>query len=531
MSDEFSQAKLFEIGQSDYGKEIHLFILSNEQIKTISDLKRSKKPLLLINNGIHPGESCGIDASLSFTKKINSDASSSELLNNINIAIIPVYNVGGMHVRGSYSRANQNGPEEYGFRGNAKNLDLNRDFIKCDSKNAQTFSKMFTAIDPDFFIETHTTNGSDHPYSMTLLATQRNKLNHQLSSFLYESMLPKLYQEMESKQMEMIPYLYPLNRYPINGIKAFLESPRYSTGFASLHNTPGVISEAHVFKSFELRKQHTLQLIESLAKYLFEEGQVLIETRMKAKEETIKQEIFGMQWELDSLKMDVLKLKYYDTLVRQSRLTGNEMTFYDNQKVLEKEIPNHSYYSANVIIKKPNYYYVPQAYTKVIDRLRWNGVKLMQIKKDSLLQTSTYYIDQYQTSSNPYEGHYLHYGVKTTVKKEAHLAIKGDYLVPVNQLSNAYLVNALEPKSEDSFFAWNFFDGILQQKEWFSPYAFEPKAIEVLSNNPELKKQFEEKKKADLNFTSSNFEQLYFIYRNSPYFEPSLNRYPIRRIE
>jgi hypothetical protein len=29
--------------------------------------------------------------------------------------------------RNSTSRTNQNGPEEYGFRGNARNFDLNRD--------------------------------------------------------------------------------------------------------------------------------------------------------------------------------------------------------------------------------------------------------------------------------------------------------------------------------------------------------------------------------------------------------------------
>ena len=66
---------------------------------------------------------------------------------NTLIAAIPVYSVGGMLNRNSHSRANQNGPEEYGFRGNAGNYDLNRDFIKSDTKNSEVFQKLFYRIE------------------------------------------------------------------------------------------------------------------------------------------------------------------------------------------------------------------------------------------------------------------------------------------------------------------------------------------------------------------------------------------------
>lgn len=58
--------------------------------------------------------------------------------NNVTFSFILCYNVGGMMNRSSSSRANQDGPEEYGFRGNSQNLDLNRDFIKMDSEEAFT---------------------------------------------------------------------------------------------------------------------------------------------------------------------------------------------------------------------------------------------------------------------------------------------------------------------------------------------------------------------------------------------------------
>ena len=100
------------------------------------------------------------------------------------IVIIPVYNVGGALNRGSYSRANQNGPEAYGFRGNARNLDLNRDFIKCDSRNARSFNRLFNQWKPDVFVDTHTSNGADYQYVMTLISTQKDRLGGALGEFL-----------------------------------------------------------------------------------------------------------------------------------------------------------------------------------------------------------------------------------------------------------------------------------------------------------------------------------------------------------
>jgi len=99
---------------------------------------------VLINNGIHPGEACGIDAGVKLAQNLLYNKEYlNKFLENVVLAIIPAYNIGGMLNRSPYHRANQNGPEEHGFRGNARNLDLNRDFIKTDTRNARTFSKIF----------------------------------------------------------------------------------------------------------------------------------------------------------------------------------------------------------------------------------------------------------------------------------------------------------------------------------------------------------------------------------------------------
>ena len=294
---------LSEVGKSDVGKPIHLVVIAKDEDFSLEKARKNRKSILLINNGIHAGEACGIDASVELAKKLaNPNHELHKMLDSVVVLIIPVYNVGGMLNRGSFSRANQNGPDEHGFRGNAKNLDLNRDFIKLDSRNAKSFTKLFRAWDPDIFVDTHTTNGSDHQYTLTLINTQKDKLNPVLSQFAEQEMVPAFYQEMREKDMEMIPYVYNLKSSPDQGIKAFLETPRYSSGYASLFDCFSFITEAHVYKPFPQRVKHTLGFLETVVSYTAENSNAIQQKRAAAKEHTKSQKQFPIEWELDTLR-------------------------------------------------------------------------------------------------------------------------------------------------------------------------------------------------------------------------------------
>ncbi len=118
--------------------------------------------------------------------------------------------------------------------------------------------------------------------------------------------------------------------------------------------------------------------------------------------------------------------------------------------------------------------------------------------------------------------------VSTTTQK-IHFR-KGDYYIPMNQEANRFLMEVLEPQMEDSYFAWNFFDPILGQKEGYSSYAFEETAADYLKKHPEVRKLLEEKKKTDSSFANSGSAQLNFVFQHSPYYEPDHLRYPVYRV-
>ena len=189
-----------------------------------------------------------------------------------------------------------------------------------------------------------------------------------------------------------------------------------------------------------------------------------------------------------------------------------------------------NYYNPVDDVEKPKEYLIPQAWSEVINLLQINGVKMTKLERDSNILVKGYYIENYKTTSKPYEGHYLHSNIE--VRKEEMLIHfhRGDYLIPCNQTSNRFIVETLEPKAIDSYFSWNFFDSALQQKEWFSDYVYEETAEKILKENPELQFKLNTYVK-EKNLHNKHYEQLSWIFRNAPEYEKSANRYPVFRIE
>ena len=211
-------------------------------------------------------------------------------------------------------------------------------------------------------------------------------------------------------------------------------------------------------------------------------------------------------------------------------MTGLDRLYYDRSSTWEKEIDFFNTYQPSVTVEKPLAYIIPQAYTKVIERLKWNGVIMSPLKENKTTEGEFYYIKNYKSRSTPYEGHYLHYGVEVEQKTMNWNFRKGDYVVYTNQATNRLIVELLEPQGVDSYFAWNFFDGILQQKEHFSSYVFEEIAAELLANDEQLKTDFYNKIQEDNEFAANASAQLNYIYKRSPHYEPTHNLYPVARI-
>jgi hypothetical protein len=526
----YEEVKMVPYGYTDSGRLLHLVVVSTDKDFDPKSIRDKKKMVLLIQNGIHPGEPEGIDATMMLARNYLQDKKLRKQLDNVVLAIIPVYNIGGALNRNSHTRTNQNGPDSYGFRGNARNLDLNRDFIKTDSRNAQTFHSIFRDWDPDIFMDNHTSNGADYQHVMTLIPTQHNKLNPNLASYLTKSMLPALYDGMKKDKFPMVPYMNTIDETPDKGIVGFMESPRYATGYTALYNTIGFVPETHMLKPFNQRVQATYKLMENMIATVHRDADKIREARNKAKQETLTQQQFALDWKLDTSKVEQIPFMGYAAKYKPSEVSGLNRLYYDRTEPYTKNIPYYNTFAPTTTVQKPVAYIIPFAWKEVIEHLKRDKVVLKQLQKDTTLAVETYYITDYKTGQRPYEGHYLHTDVKVEKRLMARQFLKGDYVVYLNQDANRFLVETLEPQAVDSYFAWNFFDSILMQKEYFSSYVFEDLAAEYLKQNPKLLEQLEARKKQDAEFARNGRAQLDFIYRNTPHYEFTHNLYPIGRL-
>ena len=525
----FDEVQILEYGKTDVGKPLHLVVLSKDRIFDPERIRQSGRRIMLINNGIHAGEPCGIDASMMLARDLMQKEELAGLLDHVVLAIIPVYNIGGSLNRGCCSRANQVGPKAHGFRGNARNLDLNRDFIKADSRNARAFTRIFQSWRPDVFVDTHTTNGADYPATLTYLATLGDKADPDMAAWTKDRMIPGMKDFMTGKGIKISPYVNVFGDTPDKGFPAFLDLPRYSSGYASLFHTFAFITEAHMLKPFADRVVATYAFLEGLLGHVNENYKEIGKLTAQAREKAKSQETFDVAWQLDRNQHSDLTFEGYEGKTKPSKVTGLNRLYYDREASYTKIIPYYDRYEATRTIEKPKAYIIPQAWQEVIERLDINGVEMQTLSSDMVLTSEVSFVSEVKTSPNSYEGHFYHADVVIRKETREMQFYKGDKVVWVNQERNPYIVHVLEPESQDAFFRWNFFDGILMRKEYFSSYVFEEEAERLLKENPDLNREFQERRSTDSTFAANGYAQLNFIYQNSGYYEKTHNRYPVVR--
>ena len=530
LTNSFPELSMFEIGETDSGFPLHLIVFDHRGKVNLEDLKNSDKTRILINNGIHPGESDGIDASMILLRNIIQSEPLKNAYKNTIIGVIPVYNIGGALNRNSHSRANQNGPKEYGFRGNSRNFDLNRDFIKQDTKNAAAFTEIFHLLDPDIFIDTHVSNGADYQYAITHLFTQHNKLGGNLGVFLEKEMRPFIESNLLKKNIAITPYVNVWGETPEKGWSQFYDSPRYSTGYSTLFNSLGLMIETHMLKPYKIRVEQTYELMISALDFGEQYSQKIKNLRNQSLQRLYQAQKYPIHFASDKNNPSKLNFKGYEGTYVDSKVTTKKRLFYDQNKPFTKEVNYYNNFIPIQEINIPKAYVLKKGWHRVIERLVNNKIEFIRFKNDTTILSEVQYIQEYKTRKSAYEGHYLHYdtALKKIMKKVTFE--KDDLFIPIQQKGIRYLIETLEASATDSFFNWNFFDTILQQKEGFSSYVFEDIAEKILEENPELKQALDNKIKIDKNFANNAYAQLHFIYQQSPHYEKVHLRLPIYKL-
>jgi hypothetical protein len=340
--------------------------------------------------------------------------------------------------------------------------------------------------------------------------------------------MPDVHSRIQAKGELSTPYVNVFGRTPEKEFSQFFESPRYSSGYVSLFQTPGVMMENHMLKPYPQRVKAAYLFLESTLGSVAEHRIRLIESIQETKSWFRKRDSVAIEWKLDRSKYRELEFHGYEAEIRTSKVTGKDRLYYNHEKPFVKTTQYFDQYIPKTKVKVPDFYIIPQAWNEVIQRLSINEINMKVLDSDSTISVEAYRIESFEASSRPYEGHFPIRNITLSIDQRNQHFSKGDYIISTDQAGRRFLVETLEPMATDSYFRWNFFDPILQQKEYFSGYVFEETAEELLKEDPELRAKFDEYLQENTDLSSR--AQLDFIYRNSPYYEKSHMIYPVYRV-
>jgi hypothetical protein len=520
-----------EAGRSDAGVPIHVGVFSSDGVFDPQAVKAAGRPVFFNNNGIHPGEPEGMDACMALLRDLCLDPARRAALGRTVLVYIPVYNVDGALNRQDTSRVNQNGPEAFGFRGNARHLDLNRDFIKADSLNTRSFTQVFTRWDPDVMVDTHTSNGADYQHVVTLIATQPDKLGGRTGAHLREAMLPALYAGMAQRGFPMCPYVNTLKEIPDDGIADFLDSPRFSTGYAALHHTIGFMPETHMLKPFEARYHGTRALVEAALAHTVAHGDAIRAARAADRGAVAGGAPVALDWQLDLQRSRPVRFGGFTAVHEPSRLGSYQRLRYDRNAPWEKDIAYFDRWQPTTSVRPPRAYLLPQAWHDVVLRLQAHGVALQRVARAGRVRAEACRIVHFEKRRVPFEGRHLHDVLEVETEARLFDLAEGDWLVPLGGPHDRFVVEVLEPLGIDSLFRWAFFDSVLDRKEAFSDYVFEDEAERLLAEETGLRDRFEAWKAAHPGSLGDRDAVLGFIFLAAQrYAEPEWRLYPVLRL-
>lgn len=535
--------RCIEFGRSAEGRSMLALLISHADPR--------KVPLLMLQAGIHPGESDGKDAGFISLREMLSGTAARDVLSRIAILFVPSFNVDGHERFGRWNRPNQNGPEETGWRTTAQNLNLNRDYMKADTPEMQAMLRLLCEWDPLVCADIHVTDGADFEPDISLQVEPIN----QGDPLLYGSgqeLRDQLIEKLSAQGSLPLPFYPDLAKTddPASGFLLTVYSPRFSTGYFPQRNRFTVLVETHSWKDYAQRIRVTCNTIFGLAELVAAHGSRWEVEAHEADEGAIR--IGGSEvtldytsgWReptqagatssnLDASGAELIEFRGYAYTRELSAISGELVTVYDPTTPQIWTVPYRNRVQPALVVQAPlGGYVVAAGYARDIgDKLALHGISFARVpdvvedvRAEVFRGTTTGF------SSTPFEGR-MRARLEGNWTRETHSICAGCLFVPIAQPLARLVIALLEPRAPDSLAAWGFFNACFEQKEHMEPYVAEQIARKMLEENPYLADEFQHRLAQDAAFAASPAARLDFFLSRHSSRDERFNLYPVFRVD
>ncbi len=521
------QLQMLSIGTSPEGRELWLVVASQEGARSPAELRANGRPTLFAQAGIHSGEIDGKDAGMMLLRDMTVAGSKTRLLDGANFLFLPIFSVDGHERASPWGRINQRGPLRQGWRTNARNLNLNRDYAKLDTPEMQAVVAFLEKWPVDLYLDIHVTDGADYQYDITFGWNGPHRYSPSSATWLERALRPALDHALAAQGHVPGPLVFPVDAQDLaQGNRVWTASPRYSNGYGDVRHLPTVLVENHSLKSFRRRVLGTYVLLESCLKVLAEQGDSL-RAAVDA-DKARRRDPVPLAWKAPGDTQHRMEFKAIRAERALSEISGSRYVRWTGQAVA-LEIPVISANEVSESVSRPTAYWLPPAWPQVIERLRLHGIQMEKISVPRDIEVEMYRLKNAVLATTAYEGHVRVEQTTPTIEKRHVTFPAGSVRVPTNQALGDLAILLLEPRSTDSFYQWGFFLEVLSRTEYGEAYVVEPLARKMLAADPELRREFRQRLAADNEFRGSPRERLDFFYRRTRYYDDRYLLYPVAR--
>lgn len=516
------QLKMVSIGRSDEGREVWLVIASKERAFTPDALRRTGKPTLFAQGGIHAGEMDGKDAGLMLLRDMTVRGTKRELLDRANFLFVPIFNVDGHERFSRYSRINQRGPEESGWRTTARNLNLNRDYVKADTLEMRAMIQSLRAWQPDLYADLHVTDGADYQYDITY-GWNVGGYSPAITAWLESAFRPAV--DAGLSAMGHIPGPLIFTDDPLSGIGAGQADPRLSNGYGDARHLPSVLIENHSLKPYDQRVLGTYVFLEHALRILGRDGASL--RSAVASDRASRPAAVALTWRAPDGDPEMIEILGIESRRTLSPITGDVRMEWLGKPV-RMRAPLRKATVVATSVSRPEAYWIPAAWRDVISMLDLHGVAYERIAAPRDVDVEMLRLSEPKHEALQFEGH-VRVAAKTTPERRRERFPVGSVRVPTDQPLGTFAVLLLEPASTDSLFQWGFFNSILSPTEYVEAYIMEPMAERMLAGDPKLADEFRKKLESDEAFRASSRARLQWFYQRTPFHDERARLYPVGR--
>jgi hypothetical protein len=538
----------FAFGRSAEDRIMRALLVSRSGALTAAQIRARSIPLLMIQAGIHPGESDGKDAGFIALRELLDGTAAGGTLERTAILFVPAFNTDGHERCGRWNRPNQIGPEETGWRTTAQNLNLNRDYTKADAPEMRAMLRLIDEWDPLICADLHVTDGANFEPDVSIQAEPLNQGDPHLQASgreLRDALIAELARQ-GSLPLDFYPDLARTDD-PASGFALTVYSPRFSTGYFPQRNRFTLLVETHSWKPYAARVRVTRNTVVSLAGLTAAHGRKWLELARQADAAAARlggsdialdysagwrepAKAGGATPERDAAGARIIDFRGYAYTRSPSPISGGLVTVYDPATPQIWRVPLRDRVGASLIVTMPRgCYVVPLPFAVDIEpRLAAHGIAFQRLESPrEAIAAEAFRAAGVRFSAAPFEGR-MRASLQGAWSEERVDIRPGALVVPVAQPLARLIAALFEPQAPDSFAAWGFFNACFEQKEHMEPYVAEQIARQMLEADPALSRDFA-RQLEDADFADSPSARLEYFLRRHASWDARYNLYPVLR--